>query len=45
MTTERLIQQCESFDAASERIAISVLKLSSWLTTVVVVLYGLWKAL
>lgn len=45
MTSHDLIRCCESFDEISERIAISVLKLASWLTTIVVVLYGLWKSL
>jgi hypothetical protein len=33
------------FDMSTERAAISLLKLASWVTTVAVVLYGLWKSL
>lgn len=44
MTAYDLIRRCAEFDAASERIAISILKLASWLTTVVVALYGLWRS-
>jgi hypothetical protein len=43
--SQHLINQCEAFDAVSERVAISVLKLASWVTTIGVVLYGLWKSL
>jgi hypothetical protein len=45
LTTEELLASFESFDVVAERAAISVLKLASWITTVGVVLYGLWKAL
>jgi hypothetical protein len=45
MTSHDLIRRCESFDAISERVAVSVLKFASWLTTIAVVLYGLWKSL
>jgi hypothetical protein len=43
--TEALIAGFDSFDIVVERAAISVLKLASWITTVGVVLYGLWKSL
>jgi hypothetical protein len=45
LTTDELLARFESFDVVAERAAISVLKLASWITTVGVVLYGLWKAL
>jgi hypothetical protein len=35
----------DTFDTVTERAAISVLKLASWVTTVGVVLYALWKSL
>lgn len=40
-----LLAKFDSFDVVAERAAISVLKLASWVTTVAVVLYGLWKSL
>jgi hypothetical protein len=45
LPTEALIARFDSFDIVAERAAISVLKLASWVTTVGVVLYGLWKSL
>ena len=45
LLTEALIARLDSFDIVAERAAISVLKLASWITTVGVVLYGLWKSL
>lgn len=45
LSTEALIARFDSFDIVAERAAISVLKLASWVTTVGVVLYGLWKSL
>lgn len=45
MNSQRLVRCCESFDAISERVAVSILKFASWITTIAVVLYGLWKSL
>jgi hypothetical protein len=45
LPTEALIAKFDTFDIVAERAAISVLKLASWITTVGVVLYGLWKSL
>ena len=41
----RILALFDSFDVVTERAAISVLKLASWITTIAVVLYGLWKSL
>ena len=41
---EDLLSKFDAFDVVAERAAISVLKLASWMTTVAVVLYGLWKS-
>jgi len=41
----RLLARFDSFDVVTERAAISVLKFAGWLTTIAVVLYGLWKSL
>lgn len=45
LATDELLAKFDSFDVVAERAAISVLKLASWITTVAVVLYGLWKSL
>ena len=50
MPTERtdlakVIEKFDSFDAVTERAAISVMKLAGWIATIAVVLYGLWKSL
>jgi hypothetical protein len=42
---EELLAKFDSFDLVLERAAISLLKLASWITTVAVVLYGLWRSL
>lgn len=39
-----LLAVFDSFDLLAERVAISVLKLASWIMTVAVVLYGLWRS-
>ncbi len=39
-----LLARLESFDLVTERLAISVLKLVSWIATIAVVVFGLWKA-
>jgi hypothetical protein len=39
-----LLARFDSFDLLAERVAISVLKLASWIMTVAVVLYGLWRS-
>lgn len=39
-----VLAKFDSFDLLAERAAISILKLASWVTTVAVVLYGLWKS-
>jgi hypothetical protein len=41
----RILARFESFDIVTERVAISVLKLAGWLTTIAIVLYSLWKSL
>jgi len=41
----RILARFDSFDVVTERAAISVLKLAGWITTIAVVLYGLWKSL
>lgn len=44
-TTPPVMSKFDAFDMVAERAAISVLKLASWVTTVAVVIYGLWKSL
>ena len=39
-----LLARFDSFDLLAERVAISVLKLASWIMTVAVVLHGLWRS-
>jgi hypothetical protein len=39
-----LLARFDSFDLVAERVAISVLKLASWIMTVAVVLYGLFRS-
>jgi hypothetical protein len=41
----RVIAKFDSFDAVTERAAISLMKLAGWIATIAVVLYGLWKSL
>lgn len=43
--TPPVMSKFDTFDMVTERAAISLLKLASWVTTVAVVLYGLWKSL
>ena len=43
--TPPVMSKFDTFDRVTERAAISLLKLASWVTTVAVVLYGLWKSL
>jgi hypothetical protein len=43
--TPPVMSKFETFDRVTERLAISLLKLASWVATVAVVLYGLWKSL
>jgi hypothetical protein len=50
MPTERpdiskVISKFDSFDAVTERAAVSVIKLVGWIAALAVVLYGLWKSL
>ena len=44
-TNRPVMSKFDTFDTVTERAAISLLKLASWVTTVAVVLYGLWKSL
>lgn len=44
LSLARILARFDSFDVVTERAAISVLKLAGWLTTIGVVLYGLWKS-
>jgi hypothetical protein len=44
-TNPPVMSKFDTFDTITERAAISLLKLASWVTTVAVVLYGLWKSL
>lgn len=43
--TPPVMSKFDVFDMVTERAAISLLKLASWVTTVAVVLYGLWRSL
>jgi hypothetical protein len=38
---DRVMAKFDSFDAVTERAAISVMKLGGWIATIAVVLYGL----
>lgn len=42
---ERVMAKFDSFDAVTERAAISVMKFAAWIATLALVLYGLWKSL
>lgn len=38
-----IVAKCENFDRASERIAVSIIKLIGWIGVVFLALYGLAK--
>ena len=41
----KVIAKFDSFDAVTERAAISVIKLVGWIAALAVVIYGIWKSL